>query len=78
MPTNIFLEVIGTAYEIRRKMEEELDNIKLKIAQCDNKLKYAYKIGSHEYYHALEELERLIKRKTELEDALRLIGQFER
>ena len=66
------------AYEIRCRMEEELENIKLKIAQYDNKLKYEYDRGSHEYYKALKEQEQLIERKKELEDALRLIGQFER
>jgi len=66
------------AYEIRCRMEEELENIKLKIARYDNKLKYEYERGSHEYYKALKEQEQLIKRKKELEDALRLIGQFER
>ena len=59
-------------------MEEELENVKLRIAQYDNKLKYEYDRGSYEYYRALKEQEQLIKRKKELEDALRLIGQFER
>ena len=59
-------------------MEEELENVKLRIAQYDNKLKYEYERGSYEYYQALKEQEQLIKRKKELEDALRLIGQFER
>jgi len=70
--------VIKTAYELRLRMEKELESVKLKIARCDNKLKYEYERGSHEYYKALEEQEQLIKRKKELEDALRLIGQFER
>ena len=72
------MEVIKTAYEIRCKMEEELENVKLRIAQYDNKLKYEYDRGSYEYYKVLKEQEQLIKRKKELEDALRLIGQFER
>ena len=66
------------AYELRLRMEKELESVKLKIARYDNKLKYEYERGSYEYYQALKEQEELIKRKKELEDALRLIGQFER
>ena len=66
------------AYELRLRMEKELESIKLKIAQYENKLKYEYERGSYEYYKTLKEQEQLIKRKKELEDALRLIGQFER
>ena len=70
--------MIKTAYELRLRMEKELENVKLKIAQYDNKLKYEYDRGSYEYYQALKEQEELTKKKKELEDALRLIGQFER
>ena len=65
-------------HETKQRIKKELENINLKIIRYDNKLKYECEVGSYEYRKILKEREKLIKRKEELEDGLRLIKQFER
>ncbi|RLG34561.1 hypothetical protein DRN97_02225 [Methanosarcinales archaeon] len=59
--------------ELICKLQKELDNIVYRITRARNQLKYEYNPGSHEYNRTLKQLEELIKKKVELETAIKTI-----
>jgi len=66
------------SFELRRKMQKELDDLKLKISELENTLRPMEHKNSMEYQKLLKELERSYKRKGELIAVLKTIRQFER
>jgi len=65
-------------YEIRQRMQKEMDRIKLRISELENMLRLIKNRNTIEYRKLLKELERSYKEKGEFEVALRIIGQYER
>jgi hypothetical protein len=63
------------SYELRCRMQKELDMVKSDMVRLENRLKYE---TGFDKFQVLKEEDRLIKRKVELEEALRIMGQFER
>ena len=66
------------AYELKRRMQNALDESNLRIVELNNALNFIKDIDQHEKMKNLRELERMMKRKGELESALQILGQYER
>jgi len=70
--------MVKMAYEMRHRMQKDLDGIKLRISELENTLREMENHNSLEYRNKLRDLEQYYRRKGELKGALKIMGQYGR